>query len=117
MPKLGESVMEATILTWEKQVGDTIEMDENVVVIATDKLPGGTSQAFDINTWTGIQQTIANANNLGIKYIVVGSGVDLSGTINGLQIYPWRALALQTSGGYNNLASAANINSLLVSTC
>lgn len=38
MPKLGESVMEATILTWEKQVGDTIEMDENVVVIATDKV-------------------------------------------------------------------------------
>jgi hypothetical protein len=87
------------------------------VVITTDRLPGGTSQSFDINTWTGIQQTIANANNLGIKYIVVGSGVDLSGTINGLQIYPWRALATQTSGGYNNLASAANINSLLVSTC
>lgn len=87
------------------------------VVITTDRLPGGTSQAFDIATWTGIQQTIANANNLGIKYIVVGSGVDLSGTINGLQIYPWRALATQTSGGYNNLASAANINSLLVSTC
>jgi hypothetical protein len=87
------------------------------VVITTDRLPGGTSQAFDINTWTGIQQTIANANNLGIKYIVVGSGVDLSGTINGLQIYPWRALATQTSGGYNNIASAANINSLLVSTC
>lgn len=38
MPKLGESVTEATILTWEKQVGDTIEMDENVVVIATDKV-------------------------------------------------------------------------------
>ena len=38
MPKLGESVIEATILTWEKQVGDMIEMDENVVVIATDKV-------------------------------------------------------------------------------
>ena len=87
------------------------------VVITTDRLPGGTSQAFDINTWTGIQQTIANANNLGIKYIVVGSGVDLSGTINGLQIYPWRALATQTSGGYDNIASPATINSLLVSTC
>lgn len=87
------------------------------VVITTDRLPGGTSQAFDINTWTGIQQTIANANNLGIKYIVVGSGVDLSGTINGLQIYPWRALATQTSGGYDNIASPATINSLLISTC
>lgn len=38
MPKLGESVIEATILNWEKEVGDTIEMDENVVVIATDKV-------------------------------------------------------------------------------
>ena len=38
MPKLGESVVEATILTWEKQVGDIIEMDENIVVIATDKV-------------------------------------------------------------------------------
>ncbi|MCH2044153.1 MAG: 2-oxo acid dehydrogenase subunit E2 [Saprospiraceae bacterium] len=38
MPKLGESVMEATILSWEKSVGDKIEMDENVVVIATDKV-------------------------------------------------------------------------------
>ena len=38
MPKLGESVIEATILNWEKEIGDTIEMDENVVVIATDKV-------------------------------------------------------------------------------
>lgn len=38
MPKLGESVMEATILSWEKGIGDKIEMDENVVTIATDKV-------------------------------------------------------------------------------
>lgn len=38
MPKLGESVMEATILSWEKKVGDSIAMDENVAVIATDKV-------------------------------------------------------------------------------
>lgn len=38
MPKLGESVIEATILNWEKEIGDLIEMDENVVVIATDKV-------------------------------------------------------------------------------
>jgi 2-oxoglutarate dehydrogenase E2 component (dihydrolipoamide succinyltransferase) len=38
MPKLGESVMEATILSWDKNVGDTIELDENVLTIATDKV-------------------------------------------------------------------------------
>ena len=38
MPKLGESIMEATILKWTKQVGDPIEMDESVLEIATDKV-------------------------------------------------------------------------------
>ncbi len=38
MPKLGESIMEATILKWTKAVGDTIEMDETVLEIATDKV-------------------------------------------------------------------------------
>lgn len=38
MPKMGESVAEATIISWQKEVGDTIEMDETVVEIATDKV-------------------------------------------------------------------------------
>jgi 2-oxoglutarate dehydrogenase E2 component (dihydrolipoamide succinyltransferase) len=38
MPKLGESVMEATILSWEKKIGDEIALDENVLTIATDKV-------------------------------------------------------------------------------
>lgn len=38
MPKLGESIMEATILKWHKQAGDPVEMDETVLEIATDKV-------------------------------------------------------------------------------
>ncbi|MDC3029840.1 2-oxo acid dehydrogenase subunit E2 [Flavobacteriales bacterium] len=38
MPKMGESVAEATIISWHKEVGDSIEMDETVVEIATDKV-------------------------------------------------------------------------------
>jgi 2-oxoglutarate dehydrogenase E2 component (dihydrolipoamide succinyltransferase) len=38
MPKLGESIMEATILKWHKQPGDKIAMDETVLDIATDKV-------------------------------------------------------------------------------
>lgn len=38
MPKMGESIMEATILKWVKQVGDRIEMDEPILEIATDKV-------------------------------------------------------------------------------
>ena len=38
MPKLGESIMEATILKWLKQPGDFVKMDETVLEIATDKV-------------------------------------------------------------------------------
>ncbi|HMO61661.1 MAG TPA: dihydrolipoamide acetyltransferase family protein [Ferruginibacter sp.] len=38
MPKLGESIMEATILRWHKKPGDTVAEDEAVLDIATDKV-------------------------------------------------------------------------------
>ena len=38
MPKMGESVAEATILKWLKNVGDKIEADESILEIATDKV-------------------------------------------------------------------------------
>ncbi len=38
MPKLGESIMEATILKWHKQPGDSVALDETVLEIATDKV-------------------------------------------------------------------------------
>ena len=38
LPKMGESVAEATITNWLKEVGDTIEADEAVLEIATDKV-------------------------------------------------------------------------------
>ncbi|RKQ51702.1 2-oxoglutarate dehydrogenase E2 component (dihydrolipoamide succinyltransferase) [Roseivirga pacifica] len=38
MPKMGESIMEGTILSWLKQEGDTIEADESVLEVATDKV-------------------------------------------------------------------------------
>ncbi|MBT6964638.1 MAG: 2-oxo acid dehydrogenase subunit E2 [Flavobacteriales bacterium] len=38
MPKMGESVSEATIITWSKNIGDMVELDETIVEIATDKV-------------------------------------------------------------------------------
>jgi len=38
MPKMGESIMEATVLKWHKAVGDAVKMDETVLEIATDKV-------------------------------------------------------------------------------
>jgi len=38
MPKMGESIMEGTILSWLKKPGETIEQDESVLEVATDKV-------------------------------------------------------------------------------
>jgi len=38
MPKMGESIMEGTVLAWHKQPGDAIELDETLLEIATDKV-------------------------------------------------------------------------------
>jgi 2-oxoglutarate dehydrogenase E2 component (dihydrolipoamide succinyltransferase) len=38
MPKMGESIMEATVLKWYKQAGDYVKMDETLLDIATDKV-------------------------------------------------------------------------------
>jgi 2-oxoglutarate dehydrogenase E2 component (dihydrolipoamide succinyltransferase) len=38
MPKMGESIMEATILKWHKKPGDQVKLDETVLDIATDKV-------------------------------------------------------------------------------
>ena len=38
MPKMGESITEATILSWSKQIGDRIEEEETLLEIATDKV-------------------------------------------------------------------------------
>ncbi len=38
LPKMGESITEATILSWKKQVGDSVEEDETICEIATDKV-------------------------------------------------------------------------------
>jgi len=38
IPKMGESVTEATIILWNKSVGDMVEIDETIIEIATDKV-------------------------------------------------------------------------------
>jgi 2-oxoglutarate dehydrogenase E2 component (dihydrolipoamide succinyltransferase) len=38
MPKMGESIIEATILRWTKNIGDMVDVDDTIVEIATDKV-------------------------------------------------------------------------------
>ena len=53
MPKLGESIMEATILKWHKKPGDAIKEDETVLDIATDKVDSEVP-----STTTGVMEEI-----------------------------------------------------------
>ena len=68
LPKMGESVAEATLTSWLKEVGDTIEEDEAVLEIATDKVdsevPSEVSgvlveKLFDVDDVIQVGQTIA----------------------------------------------------------
>lgn len=68
LPKMGESVAEATITSWLKEVGDTIEADEAVLEIATDKVDSEVpsevdgvlvEKLFDVDDVVQVGQTIA----------------------------------------------------------
>ena len=47
MPKMGESVAEATIIKWTKKEGDSVKLDETVLEIATDKVDSEIPSPFE----------------------------------------------------------------------
>ncbi|RMB56878.1 2-oxo acid dehydrogenase subunit E2 [Dokdonia sinensis] len=68
LPKMGESVAEATLTSWLKEVGDTIEADEAVLEIATDKVDSEVpsevdgvlvEKLFEVDDVVQVGQTIA----------------------------------------------------------
>ena len=68
LPKMGESVAEATLTAWLKDIGDSIEFDEAVVEIATDKVDSEVpsekkgvliEKCFEVNDVIEVGQTIA----------------------------------------------------------
>jgi len=68
MPKMGESIIEATILNWVKQVGDAVEVDDTILEIATDKVDSevpspvdGTISKilFDVDATVAVGEVIA----------------------------------------------------------
>ncbi|WP_299527593.1 dihydrolipoamide acetyltransferase family protein [uncultured Lutibacter sp.] len=74
LPKMGESVAEATITAWLKNVGDTVEMDEAIVEIATDKVDSEVPSEvegtlveilFDVDAVVNVGDTIAVIETLG----------------------------------------------------
>ena len=43
MPKMGESITEGTILEWKKKIGDSVDKDETILEISTDKVDSDNS--------------------------------------------------------------------------
>ncbi len=78
LPQMGESIAEATLTSWLKEVGDTIEMDEAVFEIATDKVDSEvpsevegvlTEKRFDIDDVIKVGETVAI-----IETVAAGNG-------------------------------------------
>jgi len=74
LPKMGESVAEATIISWLKNVGDSVELDEAIVEIATDKVDSEVPSEvegtlieilYDVDAIVKVGETIAVIEILG----------------------------------------------------
>ncbi|PXX23277.1 dihydrolipoamide acetyltransferase family protein [Arenibacter sp. ARW7G5Y1] len=89
LPQMGESVAEATLTSWLKEVGDTIEMDEAVFEIATDKVDSEVpsevdgilvEKLFKIDDVVKVGQTVAiiEINGSGLESDNEGDGHSVS---------------------------------------
>jgi len=91
LPKMGESVAEATITSWLKDVGDTIEADEAVLEIATDKVDSEVpsevdgvliEKLFNVDDVVQVGQTIAVIETEGGETVEVkASAVEAEPTV------------------------------------
>lgn len=79
LPRMGESVAEATLTAWLKEVGDTIELDEPIFEIATDKVDSevpseveGTlvEKLFEVDDVIQVGQTVAIIETEGAESFV-----------------------------------------------
>jgi 2-oxoglutarate dehydrogenase E2 component (dihydrolipoamide succinyltransferase) len=75
MPKMGESIMEATILKWLKKEGDSIAADESVLEIATDKVDSEVP-ASQAGTLIKILHQEGEVVAVGKPIAIIGTGGD-----------------------------------------
>ncbi len=123
MPKMGESVMEGTILKWLKKVGDKIEQDEPVLEVATDKVDteipathagiltqilAQDGEVIPIGKVIAIIDTQSNGSNI-IKETPI-SVTEKIDTQNLAQIEQTIANATQTANGHQNEAKSVDDN-------
>ena len=84
LPKMGESVAEATLTSWLKNVGDQVALDEAIVEIATDKVDSEIpsevegillEQLFDVDDLIKVGETIAIIDTVGEDTVMTANDV------------------------------------------
>jgi len=78
MPKMGESIMEGTIIKWHKKVGDSIKKDETLFEISTDKVDSEIPSPVD-GTLTEILYPEGETVNVGkvVAYVESNSNIEI----------------------------------------
>jgi 2-oxoglutarate dehydrogenase E2 component (dihydrolipoamide succinyltransferase) len=97
MPKMGESIMEATILKWLKQPGDPVRQDETVLEIATDKVD---SEVPSVTAGT-LEEVLFQVNDV----VPIGSVIARIRT-NGAAAQPSASHSAQSAPAAHNVTSA-----------
>ena len=77
MPKMGESIMEGTVISWAKKVGDAIDLDETLLEIATDKVDTEVPSPA-AGTVREILVAEGDTVDVGTLIAVIGSGASAS---------------------------------------
>jgi 2-oxoglutarate dehydrogenase E2 component (dihydrolipoamide succinyltransferase) len=117
MPKMGESIFEATILTWIKKPGDKIEQDESVLEVATDKVDTEvpTTQAGILTEILAKEGDVVKVGSP-IAIITTEGDGDIVKDTPATQVYQPETATLQTAGenfsnGYNGSTAPIDFKS------
>lgn len=81
MPQMGESIFEGTITKWLKKVGDTVQKDEPLFEISTDKVDAEIPSPVD-GVLTEIKAQEGETVQINVVVAVIGGGSSASGAIN-----------------------------------
>lgn len=117
MPKLGESIMEATVLKWHKKPGDTVQMDETVLEIATDKVDSEVPSTaagvieeilFNVNDVVQIGTTIARIRTGAAEPVASSSPVVPALAQETAQVPMQEAVVVETVAAHANQKSATS---------
>ena len=87
------------------------------IICITDDISSGDDDQFTSTDYAFIQQLTNQANNAGIKIFVLGEGVNKTYNNGGTLVRPWRELATNTGGNWNQNEDPSTISAEIVAGC